>query len=60
MAFYPDNLDTLIKIAQQTLREKRFLSNECVSILVNKCANDRKNLINEIEKIELYSKDKKK
>ena len=28
--------------------------------MVNKSANDRKNLKNEIEKIELYSKDKKK
>ena len=61
IAFYPDNLETLLKIAQQTLREKNiFLSNECISILVNKSANDRKNLKNEIEKIELYSKDKKK
>jgi len=61
VAFYPDNLETLLKIAQQTLREKNiFLSNECISILVNKSANDRKNLKNEIEKIELYSKDKKK
>ena len=61
VAFYPDNVDTLIKIAQQILRKKNiFLSNECISILVNKCASDRKNLINEIEKIELYSKDKKR
>ena len=61
IAFYPDNFDTLLKIAHQTLREKNIsLSNECVSILVNKCASDRKNLLDEIEKIELYSKDKKK
>ena len=37
-----------------------MLSNECISVLVGKCANDRKNLLNEIEKIELYLKDKKK
>ena len=61
IAFYPDNFDILFKIAQKTLREKNvLLSNECVSVLVNKCASDRKNLLNEIEKIELYSKDKKK
>ncbi len=61
IAFYPDNFDTLFKIAQKTLREKNvLLSNECINILVNKCASDRKNLLNEIEKIELYSKDKKK
>ena len=61
IAFYPDNFDTLLKIAQQTTRVRKILlSNECLNILVNKCANDRKNLLNEIEKIELYSRDKKK
>ena len=61
IAFYPDNFDTLFKIAQQTTKVKKILlSNECLNILVNKCANDRKNLLNEIEKIALYSRDKKK
>ncbi len=61
IAFYPDNFETLMKIAQQSLREKKILlSNECVSVMVNKCASDRKNLLNEIEKIELYLMDKKK
>ena len=61
IAFYPDNFDILFKIAQKTLREKNILlSNECINVLINKCASDRKNLLNEIEKIELYSKDKKK
>ena len=61
IAFYPDNFDTLLRIARQTLRERKILlSNECISVLVSKCASDRKNLLNEIEKIELYSKDKKK
>ena len=61
IAFYPDNFDTLLRIARQTLRKRKILlSNECISVLVSKCANDRKNLLNEIEKIELYLKDKKK
>ena len=61
IAFYPDNFDTLFKIAQKTFKERNIsLSNECIGVLINKCANDRKNLLNEIEKIELYSKDKKK
>ena len=61
IAFYPDNFDTLLRIARQALRERKiFLSNECISVLVGKCASDRKNLLNEIEKIELYLKDKKK
>ncbi len=61
IAFYPDNFDTLLRIARQTLRERKILlSNECISVLVSKCASDRKNLLNEIEKVELYSKDKNK
>ena len=61
IAFYPDNFDTLLRIARQALRERKILlSNECISVLVGKCAGDRKNLLNEIEKIELYLKDKKK
>ncbi len=61
IAFYPDNFDTLLRIARQTLREKKILlSSECINVLVSKCASDRKNLLNEIEKIELYLKDKKK
>ena len=61
IAFYPDNFDTLLRIARQALRKRKILlSNECISVLVSKCAGDRKNLLNEIEKIELYLKDKKK
>ena len=61
IAFYPDNFDTLLRIAQQALRERKILlSNECISVLVSKCASDRKNLLNEIEKIKLYARDKKK
>ena len=61
IAFYPDNFDTLLRIARQALRERKILlSNECISVLVGKCASDRRNLLNEIEKIELYLKDKKK
>ena len=61
IAFYSDNFETLFKIAQQTLKNKKILlSNESVNVLINRCANDRRNLLNEIEKIELYSKNKKK
>ena len=46
IAFYPDNFDTLLRIARQALRERKILlSNECISILVGKCASDRKNLL---------------
>ena len=61
IAFYSDNFETLFKIAHQILRERKILlSNESINFLINKCGSDRKNLLNEIEKIELYSKDKKK
>jgi len=61
IAFYTDNFDTLLRIARQSLRERKILlSNECISVLASKCAGDRNNLLNEIEKIELYLKDKKK
>ena len=61
IAFYSDNFETLFKIAQQTLKNKKIsLSNESINVLVNRCASDRKNLLNEIEKIELYSKNREK
>ena len=61
IAFYPDNFNTLLRVTKQELKERKIsLSNECISVLVSKCASDRKNLLNEIEKIELYLKDKKK
>ena len=53
IAFYSDNFETLFKIAQQNLKNKKILlSNESVNVLINRCANDRRNLLNEIEKIE--------
>ena len=61
VAFYPDNFEILMRMAQQNLKVKKiFLSNECISTLISKSGNDRKNLLNEIEKIEMYSMDKKK
>ena len=61
IAFYSDNFETLFKIAQQALKNKKIsLSNESMNVLINRCASDRKNLLNEIEKIELYSKNREK
>ncbi len=60
IAFYPDTNEILLRLAHQLFKEKKIsLSNECINVIVDKCSGDRKNLFNEIEKIQLYLKDKK-
>ena len=60
IAFYPDTNEILAKLAHQMFKEKKIsLSNECINFIVDKCSGDRKNLFNEIDKIQLYLKDKK-
>ena len=59
--FYQDNKDTLIKLAQNYLRKFQIpISNENINLIVNKSNEDRQNLKNELEKIEIYSRNKKK
>ena len=61
VAFYPDNDQTLSKIAYNILNSKKIsISPSNINLIVNKCGGDRKNLINELEKIEFYSKSGKK
>ena len=60
VAFYPDTNEILSKLAQKIFIENKIsLSNEYINFIVDKCAGDRRNLLNEIEKIQLYLKDKK-
>ena len=60
VAFYPDTNETLFKLAYDFLKEKKIsLANESINFLVNKCNYDRKNLFKELEKIELFSINKK-
>ena len=60
IAFYPDTNEILLRLAHQLFKEKKIsLSNEFINVIVDKCSGDRKNLFNEIEKIQLYLKDKK-
>ena len=55
--FYPDNEQTLLKFAQNFLREKNIsVSTSNINILVSKCNGERENLSNELNKIEFYSK----
>ena len=58
--FYPDNDQTLSKLAYNFLREKKIsISSSNINLIINKCSGDRKTLINELEKIELFSKNGK-
>ena len=59
--FYPDNDQTLSKLAYNFLRDKRIsISSSNINLIVNKCSGDREKLINELEKIENFSKNGKK
>jgi DNA polymerase-3 subunit delta len=47
----------LSKLAYNFLREKKIsISSSNINLIVNKCSGDRENLINELQKIELYTK----
>ena len=60
VAFYPDTIETLLRLASNFLKEKKIrLSSSSVNFVINKCNGDRKNLINELKKIELFSLNKK-
>jgi len=58
--FYPDNNETLINIVYSFLKEKKILlSQSDVNLLINRCNNDRGNIENELNKIEMLSQTKK-
>ena len=59
--FYPDNDQTLSKLAYNFLRDKKIsISPSNINLIVNKCSGDREALINEIQKIEFFNKNGKK
>jgi DNA polymerase-3 subunit delta len=59
--FYPDNDQTLSKLAYNFLRNKKiFISPLNINLIVTKCSGDREVLINELKKIEFYCKNGKK
>ena len=61
VAFYPDNEQTLSKVAHSFFNERKIMiSSSNINFIVNKSNGDRQNLINEMEKIENYSKSGKK
>ena len=59
--FYPDNNQTLSKLAFNFFKEKKILiSPSNINLIVNKCIGDRETLINELQKVENYSRNGKK
>ena len=58
---YPDNDLSLSKIAGTFFKKKQIpISQEMINLLVERCRGDRENLNNELDKIESFSKNKKK
>ena len=59
--FYPDNDQTLSKLAYNFLSNKKIsLSPSNINLIIGKCSGDRETLINELQKIEYFSKNGKK
>ena len=60
VAFYPDNEQTLSKLAFSFFREKNItISQENINLIVSRSNGDRENLYNELNKIEFFSKNGK-
>ena len=60
MPFYEDNNQTLNSIISQFFRDKKIpISQQLINILIERSRGDRKNLNNELEKIENFSLNKK-
>ena len=59
--FYPDTDQTLSKLTNDFLKKKNILiSQSNINLIVNKCNGDREILLNELNKIEYFSKNGKK
>ena len=59
--FYPDNNQTLIKIANLFCKEKKIpISYQTINILVERCKGNRENLNNELKKIDNFTQYNKK
>jgi len=59
--FYPDNDQTLSKLTYNFLKDKKIsISPSNINLITNKCNGDREKLINELQKIEYYTKNGKK
>ena len=60
-AFYPDNEKTLNELTYDFLKKKNIsISPSNINLIISRCNNDRNYLFNELNKIEFFSKGKKK
>ena len=58
--FYADSNQTLSKIINNFFREKKIIiSQEKINLLIDRCRGNRKNLRNELDKIDSFIKNKK-
>ena len=56
-----DNNQTLSKLAYNFLKDKKIsISSSNINLIVNKCSGDRETLLNELQKIEYFTKNGKK
>ncbi len=61
VAFYPDTSQTLLKLTYNYLKKNNIsISSANINLIVEKCNGDREVLLNELEKIEYFSKNGKK
>ena len=59
--FYPDNNQTLSRLAYNFLNDKKIsISPSNINLIISKCSGDRETLINELQKIEYFCKNGKK
>ena len=60
-AFYPDNRDALMRLASNFFKTNKIsISHSSINTIIDKTNEDRSALINEIEKIKLYTINNKK
>ena len=61
MPFYPDNDQTLSKLAYNFLRDKKIsISPSNINLIITRCNGDREVLVGELKKIEFFCKNGKK
>ena len=59
--FYQDTYETLLDYTKNfLLKNKITMSSSNINLIINKCTGDKKNLINELDKIQMFSLKKKK
>ena len=59
--FYPDNNQTLSKLAYNFLNDKKIsISPSNINLIISKCGGDRETLLNELIKLEYFEKNGKK